>query len=387
MKRVLFLCLFLSVALFVSGQEKDFAKAIKDGKKVEHHYVAYPSNLTVDKYKKWITTQRKYVVINYKTENKLIFGFYTDCISEISFIPYTELEEYEKKSAKTLRDMIAVRKKYPDYNLPMTVNAIYDSFIIKCGSGFISSAFRCLDTELINSFLKAFPEYKNNEALMTLCWDGHYTTTKIKSEPFIALFGKEAKEFTKKQILKGNFSRMTLREFIDFYGDYESAKAYAYDHFNNNLHMQARNVITFITVFKEYYKVYEFVVNQMRLDQDTDIYEWARKIIPHLRDHVDVSDVDAFLKQLEAIKRRRRNEIQQERCDNCIIESAKTVFPTSAKHGEIYMKNGRAYKFDMTSKGKFQLLDGFFGIGRPEYDSFSELVSSFEKECIKQYCK
>jgi hypothetical protein len=98
---------------------------------------------------------------------------------------------------------------------------------------------------------------------------------------------------------------------------------------------------------------------------------------------VELNEAEVYVAEI----RRTANEIQQEKCNKCVIDYAKTKFPANGNYGTIYMKNGESYKFDMSSKGKYQLLDGFFGIGRTEYSSFNELVSAFEKECIKQHCE
>ena len=98
------------------GQEKDLNSAVKRGKTRDFFYVATPKSLTVEKFKKWAQTQNEFIIKGYKTEKKLVFGNTTDCISEVTFIPMSEKEEYqkylaslqEKKRQNEIRDLASI---------------------------------------------------------------------------------------------------------------------------------------------------------------------------------------------------------------------------------------------------------------------------------------
>jgi hypothetical protein len=74
-------------SMLLSGQEKDMKNAVKKGKeRGKDIYYAYPSSLTVEKYSQWEKSQNAYKIFGTKTDSRLIFGAYTPCISEISFL-------------------------------------------------------------------------------------------------------------------------------------------------------------------------------------------------------------------------------------------------------------------------------------------------------------
>ena len=94
--RLLLLIAISLSSLTMNGQEKELKEAIRSGKKTNFMYTAHPSNLTLDKFKKWASKQDDYIIKSYKTDKRLIFGHETDCVSEISFIPMSEKEAYQK---------------------------------------------------------------------------------------------------------------------------------------------------------------------------------------------------------------------------------------------------------------------------------------------------
>jgi hypothetical protein len=114
MKRLILVTIALVSSLALLGQEKYFKQAVKKGKSDGTiFYVAHPSSLAVEKYVKWAKSQDDYIITAYKTDRQMVFGNFTNCVSEVTFIPMTEKETYykyladlaEKKRQNDLRDL------------------------------------------------------------------------------------------------------------------------------------------------------------------------------------------------------------------------------------------------------------------------------------------
>jgi len=113
--RIILLILVSISSIAINGQEKELKEAIKTGKKINFMYTAHPSNLTYEKFQKWAIKQNGYIIKSYKISKKTIYGYATDCVSEILFIPISEKEAYqkyllgleEKKRDEELKNIIA----------------------------------------------------------------------------------------------------------------------------------------------------------------------------------------------------------------------------------------------------------------------------------------
>jgi hypothetical protein len=421
-KKILFGLLFISlssVCLTVQtlhAQQKDMEQAIKQGKNGKAYFIAYPTMVTLEKWEKWKRANTQYRILDEKFIERAIYG--TDIrkfVSEVHFITEEEAFAIEKaemfKNAVQLRNRLEVLKKYPDYprtNITnMSIDDIYNDFIIHCGFWGI---FRCLDNDLIAEFLAVFPEYRNNTDLIQKIWSGANSVTRMKPKTLVALFGDNVKDFTKQQIIDGNLSRMTLSEFIDYYGDYESAKKYAYYNFENNYYIRVEDVITFIRFFKEYDKAYSYVVNQMMQNQKElytlgffgfgvdGTHKWINQITPFLRGNVDVSYIDITLeqakKEYEERQARLAREYAEKMCKECEIDLEKSSYPyvekdfldcTVQKPGYITMKNG--FKQEFYYDKKWYTLEGFIFHSKEEFDTMGNLYKECLKRCQVKYCK
>ena len=102
--KIIFLITICLSPLTMNGQEKELKDAIKDGSKREIFYIANPSDLTTDKYKKWADKQKDYIITSIKTDTKLRFGHALDYITEIVFIPMSQKEEYQNYLAALERE-------------------------------------------------------------------------------------------------------------------------------------------------------------------------------------------------------------------------------------------------------------------------------------------
>jgi hypothetical protein len=183
MVRLLFisiLCIACQINLL--GQQKELEAALKKGKNKDNFYVAYPKNLTLEKYNKWNAKNNKYKIMKTTKEELVIFGNDVDCVTEIYFLPVSEMAEYEKqqylKNVKTsMTDLLAARKRYPDYVHPLRIDGEY----------FFNSWKGNEYKNLAMEFLSTFPEYRGYAAFkQEFLWATQGDLTYIKG--FIDLF-------------------------------------------------------------------------------------------------------------------------------------------------------------------------------------------------------
>ena len=212
---IVFLCSFQ-----MFGQEKEMKSAIKKGKeKGKDYYYVYPSTLTTEKYNEWAKKQKDYKVFGTKTENQLLFGSYKPCISEISFLPLSEIEQYEKMKAHSIPERINIRRKYPDYRIKDWDDETLIEYLLqgyyspKRTVGFMElkkKDAQRFDNFTLEEFLLVFPEYKDNPTLKKAALG------EINVKSFITIFGltPEMKQYL--MDVQHGLGGFTLMDFIQF---------------------------------------------------------------------------------------------------------------------------------------------------------------------------
>jgi len=432
-QKVIFtICICFISSFFVLGQEGDLKKAIKKGKESGNaYYIARPSNLPVEKYTQWANNQSEYKIINLKTEERLSFGRNTNCVSEISFIPLTELEAYEKASAKLISERIKVRRKYPDYRITDldeegVAESTIKSYFRPCeGCGLRQKHVKDFDNFTLEEFISVFPEY-NNKFFHTAALEN------MKLRAYLKLFGftKQAKEFCLRP--QNSLSGISLKDFIELTRDTATSIQIVYNVFNKlnsginvldkinrafsldgsyGFDLTAGDIETFLEISPDYYSVEQYVIDGIVNYTFNLNLKWVSDISSLLEGHISTQRIKDYLKIREEIlaqeeirRQQRLAKWREEQCDNCKIDERESNFPhfekdfnpfaamlggeyTIQKPGKMVMKNGDKYEFYIDDKGKF-CLGGVDWLNKTkDFDSFDNMITSFIQECQKKYCK
>jgi hypothetical protein len=227
----------------VCGQEKEMKKAIKKGADADGIYVAYPSALSKNDYKKWLSKNNdKYRVVKTTTESTVRFGMTDDFVKEIYFVPAAEVEAYEKRQAKTIAERIAVRTKYPDYRITdMSIKEIDDGFLSTyvISDPFSSSEKRQRDVDLERIFLKTFPEYKNN--------------TELQEQFLTRLNGK-----------RNHKTDIYIKDFITCFQDYKAAESFTYSLMGNRNYTWIKDAIRCLIGHVDLTRILNAAIDQKR---------------------------------------------------------------------------------------------------------------------------
>jgi hypothetical protein len=206
--------LFITYQAVLFGQQKDFKAALKNGKNNDGVYVAFPKQLTSEKYEKWLLKNKAYKIMSTKKDKYLIFGNYVECVAEICFLPVEEVAKYEKEVARnkkleafhdavnikglstieTMKKQLAVFRKYPDFT-PQYFSVTINGETFPKGSD-IRAAWE-ENKDVTKEFLSVFPEYRNDKSIRS-------------------------------QFLNSNSSSGTVAGFIELFQDYQMAEDHVY---------------------------------------------------------------------------------------------------------------------------------------------------------------